>query len=632
MRDEVLTRWVSQPPASPVYQYLRDAEKESSWELLGERGRVLDVASEVNVTKGLDADEIVRVDFSEAAIDRARELLGDAVDEYHAVTPEDPRLPLDTDSFDGGVSLGPYDWRFLDAVQLTAEVRRVTRPDGRFVFSVPTPRSPYETGGKYKLRYWTPEEARALLEPGWRLDDYDLVYQYPYQVHAKLAMLPDPVQRVAVDRLPWFNRRLNERDDWENAGYLVLAGRPTDYEGYCESALSALFRPTDENGFWAGDHVVSALEYELDDDGRPTNWSADDDVRWRYAPMALLGAMQWRVSSLGTDAYDDRLRSQLSYFEDAVADDATLAAMPSYGTGPLTAAFAVASDVFADQKRDYLDVARTLFERDDDRVAFDHAEDSLALYGWTYLHEYLPDRDDSREAVQSAIDRGMYEIVERQNAWKTLFYFDNETTRRHQNQMYTLWGLSRAIEVTGRTGYLENVEAVLEYTVEERMREDGAFIWEDPARRTRVGWDLRKRLGSGEGRPPHWEFLYPCHQAFFVTAVAHYHAAGGDRDYDVELGRAMRWVYGENPRDENLVDCTGIGVPVRYVTTDGGMGVADQQFKGAYEVGADVLALTQLVEYVDHRCGGGAGTSTASREGADPGSTPASTSRGERDD
>lgn len=617
MRDEVLTQWVEQPPAPPVYQYLRDAEKESAWDLLGGRGRVLDIASEANVTRGLDADEVVRLDFSEAAIDHAREVLGEAADEYAATEPGDPLLPFPDDSFDGVVSIGPYDWRFLDADVLTSEIRRVTRADGRFVFSVPTPRSPYETGGKYKLRYWTPEEALSMLEPGWTLDDYDLVYQLPYQAHSKLAMFPAWVQQPVMDRMDWFTRRLNEQDNWENAGYLVLAASPTPYEDYCDSALATLFRSTEAGGFWDGDHVVRALDYELDADGYPTNWSVDDDVVWRYAPMALLGAMQWRASPLGTAEYDDRLRAHLDYFREAVERKRSLLAMPSYGTGPLTAAFAIASEVFAADADRHLDTAWRLFEHDDDRIEFTHAEDSLVLYGWTYLFEQVD--GERREAVQSGIDRGMYTIVEQQNAWKTLFYFENETTRRHQNQMYTLWGLSRAIEVTGRTGYLENVEAVLDYTIDVRMREDGAFIWEDPARRTKFGWNLRKALGSGKGRPPHWEFLYSCHQAFFAVAVAHYYAAGGENDYDTELGEAMRWVYGENARGENLVDCAGIGVPVRYMTLDGEMRVDDQQFKGAYEVGADVMALTRLVEHVDVRANRAKspGTSVKARDTVD---------------
>ncbi|MWG33159.1 class I SAM-dependent methyltransferase [Halomarina oriensis] len=609
MRDEVLTRWVDQPPADPVYQYLRDAEKEQAWDLLGSRGRVLDVASEANVTAGLDAEAVARVDFSDTALDHAESLLGDRVGRYEQVAPETPRLPFPDDHFDAAVSIGPYDWRFLDVAALTAEVRRVVAPEGLFVFSVPTPRSPYETGGKYEQRYYTPTAIRRLLEPGWALADHRVVYQHPYWLHSKLAeFVPGPLQRPFVDFAERKTDALNDAhqqaaadddapDDgrppevWDDASYVVVGARPVDYEGSLDAALDCLFRPTAEEGFWAADdaggHITRELTYDVGADGRPTNWTAEDDVVWRYAPFALMGAMQWRTSPRGTDRVDAKLRRQLAYFEERIEEGA-LDEMPSYGLGPLTCAFALAADVFDER---FLERATELFEHSEERVQYEHSEDSLVLYGWTYLYERTRDPD-----VRTAIDRGMDAVVQRQNAWKTLFYFDNETTRRHQNQQYTLWGLARAIEVTGRTGYLENVEAVLDYTVDVRMQADGAFIWEDPSRRTYYGAELRRVLGTGFSRPPHWEFLYACHQTFFVNAVAHYYAAGGRRDYDAELGRAMRWIYGENVRGTDLIAESGLGVPIRFTTLDGRIDVPDQQFKGAYEVGSHLMALTNLLD------------------------------------
>ena len=593
MRDEVLTRFVSQPDADPIYQYLRDAEKESAWELLGAQDSVLDIASESNITAGLDADTVARTDFSASAIEYAREVLGDDVDRYEWVEPESPHLPFDDDAFDAAVSMGPYDWRFLDIETLTSEVRRVVKPNGLYVFSTPTPRSPYETGGKYRQRYYTPEEARSLFAPGFRETEVDCIYQHPYWLHSKLAMLPGIVQRPFVHRAA---TRTETLDDVDDASYLVWGVRPFDYQGHLEDALWALFRPTSDNGFWNAEEgrFVRALEYEITGDRavprspRDLTWRVEAAVKWRYAPFALMGVLQWRVSDVGDERFDAQLERQLAYFTHRVAD--RLDEMPSYGIGPLICAFSLAADVFDDA---HLETARDLFRyaNESDRFDFTDSEDSLLLYGYTYLYERAPDPE-----IRDAIDAAMYDIVEQQNAWKTLFYFDNPTTRRHQNQMYTLWGLCRGIEVTDRPGYLENVEAVLDYTIEERMREDGAFIWEDPPKRAFAGVELRRRLGSGDGRPPHWEFLYACHQTFFVVAVAHYYAAGGQRDYDRELGEAMAWLDEANDLGTDLTALSGLGVPMRFLTTDGRMDVPDQMYKGAYEIGANVMALTKLVE------------------------------------
>nr|WP_282594782.1 methyltransferase domain-containing protein [Halomarina salina] len=619
-----MTRWVDQPPADPLTQYLRDAEREQALDLFGERGHVLDVASETTVTEGLTAESVTRVDFADAASERAETVLGDRVGRYERVPPESPRLPFPDDQFDAAVCVGPYDWRFLDVAALTAEVRRVVAPDGRFVLSIPTPRSPYEAGGKYRMRYYEPSDARALLEPDWSLAEYRLVYQHPYWLHSKLATFaPDALQRPFVAHADRATARLNAPGDDgrprgapEDAAYLVLSARPADREGDLSRALDCLFRPAEEAGFWLDDgeggHVARELTYEVDAEGRPTNWTARDDAQWRYAPFALMGAMQWRVSAHGTDEHDAKLRRELTYFEEQV-DDGALDELSSYGLGPLTCAFALASDVFDGR---YLDRARDLFDHAAPRTGFDHSEDALVLYGWTYLYERRPAPD-----VREAIDRGMASVVDRQDGWGTLFAFDNPTTRRHQNQLYALWGLCRAIEVTDRPGYLENVAAVLDYTIEHRMREDGAFVWEDPDRWTRWGFELRRRLGRTDRRP-HWDFLYACHQTFFVNAVAHYYAAGGRRDYDAELGRAMRWLDGANDRGTDLAAESGLGVPLRFVTTDGRIDVPDQQFKGAYEVGSHLMALTNLLELERERVDGPASVAPPTPAAATTSRTP----------
>jgi SAM-dependent methyltransferase len=170
VRDDVLRRWVKQPPVNPNVQYLRDAERTGAWELLGEPTDVLDVASEASVTAGLYAESVARVDFSPAATDRAREVLGEAVESYETVRPEAPTLPFADDRFDGAVCVGPYDWTFLDVEALTAELHRVTAPSGVSVFSVPTPHSPYFAAvARFKQRVEEPIR-RNVTTPSRRRD------------------------------------------------------------------------------------------------------------------------------------------------------------------------------------------------------------------------------------------------------------------------------------------------------------------------------------------------------------------------------------------------------------------------------------------------------------------------------
>jgi hypothetical protein len=367
---------------------------------------------------------------------------------------------------------------------------------------------------------------------------------------------------------------------------VVLAVRPLDYQGYLESALECLFRSTDDTGFWDPEEgkFARALDYELVD-GEPT-WTLDDSTQYRYAPFALMGVLRWRRSSLGTGRYDRKIERALAYFADRVADDATLESMPNYGLGPLVMAFAIAGDVFDDES--YTDTAYNIYEHTAD-CELRNSEDSLLPFGWSYLYESTAD-----ERVRATIEEALPAL----NAHLTragLFEFENPTSRRHQNQMYTLWGLCRAIEVTGQTGYLQTAERVLDYTIEHRMRDDGAFIWEDVPKTTKLKTELGRRLGR-RNRPPHWAFLYECHQTFFVNAVQAYYDAGGTRDYETAVRRAMEWIYGTNSHGRDLVEMSGIGVPMRFTTVSGRMDApTDQTYKGAYEVGSYVMALTALL-------------------------------------
>jgi hypothetical protein len=599
VRDKILKRWVKQPPVGPNMQYLRDAERLAAWDQLGSREHVLDVASESNVTAGLDAERVTRLDFSADAIDHARDLLGETVDCYEHVDPGDPVLPFPDDHFDAAVSIGPYDWKFLDVAGLTAELHRVVTD--LLVFSVPTPRSPYATRNHNRYRYFEPEAALKLVSPDWRVVDYDLLFQYPGLFHYLLNDLPEEAQEPFVDVAWWLSDLLTERGRWHDASYLVLGVEPMTFDDALDDALDCLFRPTTQNGFWdrRAERIVRELTYEVkgadalrgetpDPGAVSFDWTPGDEIQWRYASFAVMGAMTWRQSALGTDAYDPKLRAELDYFAARVDDEATLAEVPSYGVGPLVDAFARAGAVLDEA---YRETAWTLYRHSRTAFDFSHAEDALLPFGWVTLLETAP-ADEATDDLLADVDDALWRVNDRVSG-EGLFDFDNGTTRRHQNQMYSLWGLCRGIRATDRPGYLDTVERVLDYTVAERMRPDGAFVWEDVPAPKRARFELLKRLGK---RPPHWDFLYECHQTFFVTAVAEYYAAGGERSYDREVRRAMAWVFGDNALGTDLTDLSGIGIPMRFLTTDRRVDVPDQQFKGAYEVGAWLLALTRLLD------------------------------------
>ncbi len=574
MTERVLARWVEQPPAGPLVQRLRDAEHERALDLLdGER--LLDVASETGVTRALAAQDadLTRVDFSPDASDAARAAIDGSLT-FEITTPERPTLPFPDGTFDGAVCVGPYDWRFLDSEALTAEFRRVLVPGGRLVLTVPTPESPYHYGGRWSLRYYTPDALDTLTAPGFVSSEERYVYQYPPRVHSAITSLPARLQ-VPFARLA---DRYSERISREDAAYVVAACETLPYERWLTDALDALFRDVPD-GFYdpKEGRIIRELRYEADSDGYATDWRRGRDPEWRYAPMALLGATRWRVSPAGDDRHDARLERALVTAADRLGDTD----LPAYGAGPLVGAFALANRAF---DREFLPAARRLYERTRD-AGFGHSEEALLLYGWSLLHE----RDPS-DQLRGDIADGLHAVVEHQSPPNGLFAFDNPTTLRHQNQMYSLWGACRAVSVTDRVGYLDALADVLEFTVEERLREDGAVTWFEPGRREATGYRLRDAAGSTP--VPEWELLFACHQTFLVTAVAEYRRAGGERSYDRAVRRAMAWL-----PEAGLFERSGLGVPMRGMTTDGRFDTPGQRFKGSYEVGAALLALTALLTW-----------------------------------
>jgi hypothetical protein len=351
---------------------------------------------------------------------------------------------------------------------------------------------------------------------------------------------------------------------------------------YLRSALDAIFRPVAENGFWdeKDGKVVRGLKFQLSGDGRPV-WSLDDAYIYRYVPLAMAGVMSWRSSAIGDDTYDARIRSELAFQTGNIGKQDVLSSMPSIGMGPLISVFSAAFRVFGDEA--FLETARKLHSVSKRRFSFDNSEDSHILSGWCAFHGAAPDKvlaDDISAVLETVIGR---------QGKDGIFVFSNPTTRRHQNQMYTLWAVGQAVGATGRKGYLRNIEKTLDYTVRSRMLDNGAIIWEDLSAASR----FKKRYIDMS--PPHWEYLYTCHQAFFVNAVYYYYGSGGDRAYGAEIRRAVDWIFGGNTLGRDLVEMSGIGVPMRMMTTGGRIDVKGQMFKGTYEIGSYISALTSII-------------------------------------
>jgi len=367
-----------------------------------------------------------------------------------------------------------------------------------------------------------------------------------------------------------------------------------------DQSINSLFTPIDDNGFWDNNEkkIIRSLEYEFTTDG--ICWRPDDSFHWRYSPFALMGIMYWRSSPIGNSKYDSKIYNQFKYFLKKL-EDTNIKSVPSYGMGPLIMSLSFAEDIFP--KLNAEEKALNMAINSKNPSKFNHNEDALLLFGWAHIYERTNDAglrkkiEEGLEHYSSLFSGNLFTYnsinrdYQKYNLGVQQLYdllYGGSPTRRHQNQMYILWGLSKASEVLDDSSNHDKIENVIEYSIRHRMREDGAFIWEDVSKFSKMRGELLFKLGI---RPPHWHFLYECHQTFFINAVSTYYSSGGTNVYNEEVKRAADWIY-----NNSLYDCKyNIDVPMRQITINGDMCVSDQMYKGTYEIGSYIMALTDIV-------------------------------------
>lgn len=351
--------------------------------------------------------------------------------------------------------------------------------------------------------------------------------------------------------------------------------------------LDALFRDVEQNGFWSETEgrILRALKFKFGGQGK-LDWSPDWDERFRYGPMALMGIAMWRLSSLGDDRYDAKLIRNLRYYRDALKQPDKLQRLPSYGAGPLIYAMTRLHELWPDEALDA--TAESIGNQSLQRYDFRFNEDSLVLMGLAARGSRLT--DGQREGMR----RGSASLRSLQDE-KGLYRNPQHTTSfKHQNQMYTIWGLGHCDMALGENVAEESIRRCLQYTIDQRMTPDGALLWHHYR-----NWIHRLHsLGNAWfGRVPEPIRLYSCHQAFFIYAVQVFRQLTDDPNAFTDArDNALRWLYGQNVAGVDLFDKSGIGIPMRIMLLSGEMDVATQQWVGIYEIGAMIMCMVSLIE------------------------------------
>ena len=348
-----------------------------------------------------------------------------------------------------------------------------------------------------------------------------------------------------------------------------------------QDAFETVFNSIEEGGFYdSSSGVQPILEYTHKDDSivyQPSN-----KRYWRYNPFLMMGVLYARfyVQKDYTKAYDDQIKKQLQILITKL-EKKDINSLCSYSLGPLMVSFAFAYKIYADEK--YLAVIDAIIDKTNFKIKYN--EDAFLLLGLSHIYELIP---NYRINFFDKINILTAEILDHQND-RGLFVFKGITSKRHQNQMYTVWALNSSFKILD----IENTEPIrknIEYTIRNRIQDDMGIIWEDNIPIYLKIYHIIRNIR-------YWEYYFECHQCFFAHAVFGYARISSNTKYNGYAIKALEWIFGNNRFNIDLLSVSDLKVPHRIVDFNGNLHIKGQQFKGTYEIGGYLMALTDYIRY-----------------------------------
>lgn len=361
-----------------------------------------------------------------------------------------------------------------------------------------------------------------------------------------------------------------------NEGFIYMTKLGTNNpDQLIMDAFNTIFNSVDDGGFCSESGVYPVLEYTLDK--RNIIYKPSNEKYWRYNPFLMMGVLYTRfyVKNDWIELYDTKIQNELQIFITKLPKK-EINTLSSYSLGPLMVSFAFAYKIYKDYK--YIEIIESILNSADFKIKTN--EDAFLLLGLTQIYEFIP---DYQEIVFKKIETLTGVILKHQN--KTgLFVFEGITSKRHQNQMYTLWALCSSFRILE----IDNVEPIrknIEYTIRNRFENDGGIIWEDNIPYHIKAYHILKGIR-------YWEYYFECHQCFFAHAVFKFSELSQDFTYNTHAIKSLEWIFGGNRFNINLLHVSGLNMPHRIIDVNGNLHVKGQQFKGTYEIGGYLMAIS----------------------------------------
>jgi hypothetical protein len=312
------------------------------------------------------------------------------------------------------------------------------------------------------------------------------------------------------------------------------------------------------------------------------NWVKKDNLESRYGLFAISNVLLAKdIYNINTLEFDRNIINFLKYiYKNRM----------SYSKSDLTygglLALILGKKTYYLEEFDLKELEKLFLKTLNETISSNDNQDSLILISGKYLND-LYGNTLNTELLKKLVDK----YLKSQN--KKGFYETGDIRSiYHQRNMYILWGLAFATfyypEVSKQIK--KSFDIALNWAWNNRFKKDNAFCWH-PA-----FYFIKNNLGI---RIPIYNikssrFLFECHQTFFVNAINLYHYAFNSSDYQNKKEIALSWIFGKNRINEDLTKITKIKIPVRIMHLNGDLFIKNQNFKGSYEVGSYILALSAI--------------------------------------
>ena len=340
-----------------------------------------------------------------------------------------------------------------------------------------------------------------------------------------------------------------------------------------QNAFNCLDRETGRNGFWSPEQKTYArlLIGVKGDEG----WEKPDH---RYTLFGLAGALRAHRKTCAGNLEHLKQASEWTY-------DAVQTGIPqdSFYYGGLWA-LAEAALVFKDEKYGALAV-QTIRNTRNAFVVSPDLNYCVGMFGIsqllktrtcdTYLFKVLKEKCD--QITYSINDAGIPATGDYRAGY-------------HQRLMYTCWGLLGSAWILHNEKAIMAAEKILDFVTDKRIDKDGGIRWHSVVEQNVLPRGLPGIYPYG------YNLYYECHQCFYLIAVHLFHKLTNTKNYFETSKKVHDWIFGKNRWQMDLTGLGIMGLPIRCISSKGRYSLPLNRFKGCYEVGSFLWAMTEIYE------------------------------------